>query len=467
MAKKEKSESNLENISLSQRPDYQISKFLSCQKSNSTRGKGFLKCKHDTKWECNFEISQLLNGRLFIILSIQTEIFLWDKLEHNLSNCYPFSVEGIDFQNQKVHIDNINFTNAYPLDMMLVGYGQTAQISNSLLPLPEMIDIEYNIINFRLNQMVTPIKIVLNGFSFEINNLSYIDGSRTKEHSIAYRHPIVSANIEGRDISSNELNKIQSNVETICWLLSIACRKHVFIASRTISSNKLVIKNYFEPTFTQIGHIRDLIPNGSVREFLSASFERINGEFRGLNLGITVDHYLQALILRSAWALSVGIITAMEALKSELWKFRGEKDEQFQYWIAPIEYDQQKEEISEEIIKVLVNHFSKFKTLGKEEKLAIKTQINNINYRSYRTQLKRIFDLLQISYTKVELNNFIKVRNLIIHYGDLENQRDNLDWKNAKMAIALFEKTLLAVLGYKGKYEPYNYDDSNSIDQTI
>jgi hypothetical protein len=83
-----------------------------------------------------------------------------------------------------------------------------------------------------------------------------------------------------------------------------------------------------------------------------------------------------------------------------------------------------------------------------------------VKRRSYRTQLKRMLDLLNVEYESSELQVFITTRNRLIHEGTPVSANTPLSeyddksaaaWENVKKATGLFERALLSFLNYEGQ----------------
>jgi len=444
--------------------DIQVNEVIGCEKTNSIKGTGTLTCKHGSSWKCKYILSQLVNGRLFLVVSVNEKISQWERLRSNLSKCEPFSLIE-ETNNRKVLVEHIHFTNVLILKTTLIGYARKAQVSYDFPKEADKVDTTFFITNFRFRRTMQPLEIRLANFNFAISNASLLDSSKTREHSIAYRHPIISATIQVKNVLSSDIEDLQSIVDKICWLLSISCRNHVHIVNRSLSSGEGVIRDLYEPIFFQLGHLRSLIPENSLEHFISSGFGKLTGEYEKIDLYLIADHYLQALTLHSAWAITVGIFTAMEALRAEWLKYRGEQDEEYYYWVKPEQHEKKNKEITKEIIEILSKHFPRFSDLQKNERAALKAQVGNINYRSYRTQLKRILDTLGVSYTSGEVNNFIEVRNSIIHKGYLEDKDSRKAWQRATNSVALFEKTLLAILGYSGECELFNHKETEDFEE--
>ena len=178
---------------------------------------------------------------------------------------------------------------------------------------------------------------------------------------------------------------------------------------------------------------------------------------------MAVDHYLQALTLRSAWSISLGIFTALETINSAFYNKNLDNRKKSNYfWIADDDKFKNDCELLNDLLKVLADHFSRFSKLQKPEKESLKTQLRWINRRSYKTQLEYMLKALNVGFVKKDVRSIVNIRNKIIHSGipsfsedsDFYNKSTNA-WVDVQRAANLFEKIVFAILEYDGEYEPF------------
>jgi hypothetical protein len=157
----------------------------------------------------------------------------------------------------------------------------------------------------------------------------------------------------------------------------------------------------------------------------------------------------------------------MESLKTAFFSQNmTDENESYKYWVVPPRDFETNQEVVQEVIEVLNKHFPRFGKLTQNEKKSLDAQIRNgLNRRSYKTQLKRMLELLGVEYESSELQFFVDTRNRLIHEGapvpastplNEYDQRITAAWQHVINAVSLFERALLAFLNYGGPCELFN-----------
>ena len=354
--------------------------------------------------------------------------------------------------------DTIHFTHTINSEL-LIGYAQSVSCVPDLdSPVtPEPLVVQYELSNFYLKHR--PLSVEIAQFPIEIRSLSspHLKPWQVIEFGNAYRSPRVSTSLRVQNVAMSDMESATQLQQGICQLLSIAHRGYVFAVAehRKDAERNWLLSQFSEPSFTDRGHNRAMITGGALEEFLSTSYHHLVAKYQEWNLGIAVDHYLQALNIRSSWPLSLGVFTAMETLKSAFFEHHTELSS-YQYWTNSSDSSQDfahTTEMQNEVIKVLGSYFPRFQELTSSERDSLRSQIKGLNRRSYKTQLRRMLDHLQVSYDAKELQSFVNIRNTIIHQG-FPSQSGG--WNQIQKAIGLFEKTILAILEYTGPAEFFN-----------
>jgi hypothetical protein len=263
-------------------------------------------------------------------------------------------------------------------------------------------------------------------------------------------------------------------MRSIAQLLSVAQRQHVLLVAqhRHDSQDRWLESKFDEPVFTRRGWPRALIPDESVAEFLTVGYPHLVNKYQRLELANVIDHYLQALTSRSVWPSSLGIFTAMETLRAAFFRQSTDvEDEKFEFWVVPNDTFKRETGLLNELIGLLGSHFPRFGKLSASERQSLQAQLRNLNRRSYKTQLRRMLDQLGVDYDKKELQPLIDVRNRMIHYGtpapsdvptaDYTRRRSKAS-RDINDAASLFERSLLAVLGYTGPSELFNAEEGRT-----
>lgn len=417
-------------------------------------GEGCLRCQHGTTWKSEFTVAHLLNGRLQLVVTPKEE---WHSLTDCVSQHEWFELKGIcGRQNSEITATRIHFTHTRFSLQSLIGYAHSVILrpeKNSYAS--DSVSLKYELFNYSFDGRLSPVEIRIGDFDMEISRLTWPSKTEIREHGYAYRHRSVLACLQIRDVSSSRQDEAAGCVNGVLELLSLANRGYVFPAVRhTYGADEEWLDSRFdEPHFTKLGWPRPLIPSEHLEEFLEVTYPNMDANYRSLELAHVIDHYLQALTLRSSWPISLGIFTAMETLKSAFFHHRNDQDAGFQYWVVPPE-DFDRPEVIDALVDVLGRHFPRFNSLEKSELSSLTAQLrHNLNRRSYRTQLRRMLEQLGVNYDRDALQAFIDTRNRIIHSGRLTEDEG---WKKVDGATSLFERTLLAILGYDGPSELFD-----------
>ncbi len=417
-------------------------------------GKGRLHYQHGTTWDCDFSIMHLLNGRLQVSV-------VPDSIYYRLRQRRPFKIEGTDRHGnqvsvQDIHITTHTFTPERDSRDILIGYAQSAFRHTERGSYSGAITIRDELISFRLTLLASPVTVQTGDFAVEIGRLDWRDWREIEEHSNAYRHATVSTYLKIRDVPIVEQDRAIKCLQNITELLSVACRGRACLTARhkyDVEDQRLD-SQFVGPPFTARGWLRKLIPDKALGDFLTAAYPHLTTKYQSLNLGNVIDHYLQTLTLPSAWPLSLGIFTAMETLKAAFFRQTENENAKFAFWVVPPDDFENKAEMFDELISVLCKHFPRFCDLRSSERNSLKAQLKNLKGRSYRTQLRAMLDQLKVSYHNRELHSFIDIRNRIIHGNPLDDT--SKAWEQVEGAASLFERALLAVLGYTGPSELFD-----------
>jgi hypothetical protein len=462
---------------------WQINQRLSGEALEQFDGIGKLRCQHGRCRDCSFSVIRLLNGRLqvhVIPAILKGEYSSSEEWNAWLRRCEPFVIEGEDGVGNQISASEIHFTRTrLGLRKTLIGYAQSAARHSQEKSYSGEITIKCELTGIQLSSLGYPMAIQADDFPVEIGRLGLIDQGEIYEHSTAYRHTTISAYLRIRNIPVVNLDRAIECLRGIATLLSVASRQYAFqvVQHRFDADGQWLDSQFFEPPFTARGWPRTLIPDESLADFLTTAYPHFTAKYQGLELGNAIDHYLQSLTLHSIWPASLGVFTAMETLKSAFFRQTEDtKDAGFEFWVVPSNVSnnfEDKAELFDELIDVLCHHFPRFCELNDGEKQSLKAQLRGLNRRSYRTQLKRILNRLQVDYQESELQPFIAIRNNIIHRGaPIESSLPSADywakasmgWKQIEAATALFEKALLAVLGYAGPSELFDTPDGAQVE---
>lgn len=429
------------------------------------KGSGQLRWR-DNSWDGDFVLSRLLNGRLRFIFKLQD----WRKSSDRFVNLYPLEFEGVAEDDSVISVMGIHFNMRYGSIPHWICTGYAHNATRRIEKVADTVSVRCDLTNYSLHQRMREVQFQLAGFDISIERLGRgKKGSGIEEHAVAYHHAALSTCLKIENIPLSKAQDAVDCLQEIATLLSIACRGHVFITARHIwNQEKGKFDSLFEePAFLDRRWGRPLIPTDHIEDFLIAAFPADKDRVEKLELAFMTDHYLQGLTIRSIWPQSVSIFTAMETLKTAFFNQNNNNENAtYHYWIVPPEDFESNVAMVNEILEVLTKHFSRFGQLTNDERRSLKDQIrHSLKRRSYKTQLKRMLDLLSIDYTSNELQFFVNTRNRLIHEGtpvpastslDEYYEKSNTALVNVKRATSLFEQSLLAYLSYQGPRELYD-----------
>lgn len=431
-------------------------------------GKGHLRCQHGNTWDSEFDIIRLLNGRLQIRAVPNVKHSSSTGWNEWLKRCEPFTLEGEDGNGVQISAEGIAFTRTnlslHDFRNTLIGYAQSVARGQDREPGTGLVTIDCDLSNFRASSRTYPITIQVEEYDVEIGRRGWTSWGEIAEHSNAYRHATIAAYVRIRNVPIAEEAGALECLRGLASLLSVAGRGHVFLAAhhRFDEEKQWLNSRFAEPVFTARGWLRPLIPAEALGDFLTAGYPHFAAGFRNLELGNVIDHYLQALTLYSVWPLSLGVFTAMEALKAAFFRQAGNGEAQF--WVPPVDFEAG-EGVLDELISVLGDRFPRFVHLSSGERQSLKAQLRGLNRRPYKYQLQTVLDQLGVEYSRKELQPFINIRNRIIHEGvpiqsnvpiDDYERGTSRGWQRIQAAASLFERALLAVLGYTGPCELFD-----------
>lgn len=431
------------------------------------KGRGQLRGRNDS-WEGDFALSRLVNGRLRFIFTLHD----WRKSSDSFVNLYSLEFNGVAEDGSAISVTGIHFDmryqNNHDLQWICTGYAHAA--ARHIEMEADNVSLRCDLTNYSLHQRRQKPHFQLEGYAISIvRSRLGREATKVEEHAVAYQHASLSSSFIIENIPFNQVEKAIECLQEVASLLAIACRGHVAIIARHVLNQENVIldSKFDEPPFTDRRWGRPLIPPQNIEGFLQATYPADKDRVQKLELAFIIDHYLQALTLRSIWPQSVGIFTAMESLKSAFYEQdQSEGNESYIYWVVPPDEFESNEEMGREMVEVLTKHFPRFGNLNQSEKNSLKDQIRKgLKRRSYKTQLKRMLDLLTVEYSSNELQFFVNTRNKLIHEGtpvpantplDEYDEKNKVALEHVKKAVSLFERTLLAFLKYDGPRELYD-----------
>lgn len=431
-------------------------------------GSGQLSWRNGRTWDGDFALVRLLNGRLRFNFKLHDELSAG-----SIKSLIDLKFSGKTENGSIIEVEGIHFTHVFDMEIN-VGYASKASLQTEVGLGP--VTVRCDLTNFNLGRISQPVNLSIGGFDISLGRIGWGRNERSVEqHAIAYRHASISAYLMIEDISPSKIEQALDCLSNVAALLRIACRSQVSsvvvrVSNRQPGNQTILLE---EPPFTHPRWARPLIPANEIDAFLEAACHATEDRIRKAELAYITDHYLQALATGSAWPMALGIFTAMDTLRSAFFR-RADSEEarSHLYWVVPSEKFQSEKKMIDAVIGILTQYFPRFGDIVTNERDSLRSQIGGLNRRSYKTQLKWMLEVLGVEYIPQDLHFFINTRNQLVHEGTpvpphttLEDYPDKVEsaWKDAKKAIDLFERSLLAFLGYKDVFETFSQGMSDSV----
>jgi uncharacterized protein YutE (UPF0331/DUF86 family) len=432
-------------------------------------GSGRLISRHGNEWRCDTWLAQLFNGcvvvRAFNVEKVPADVDRW------LKQCEPFRLIGTLNDGQNLTVENIHFSHR------LWRFHQgTTEIFQSFVHRPGFVEIANldgmeesfqsitcEVTNLFLGGKVEPIEANVEQVKIRLNWLAHHNDNRQRMEALKTAGILSSITIDPLERMSED--RLDDLVRALCGLLTFAQRAPVHcVAQHWKDVNGTIVRSrYQEPVFYYPTRFRPLIPAESLATFLQGTHENYKKYWETWDLGEAINHYVQAMSLRSSWSQAVGFFTALETLKDAFLKQPGRGE--LGYLVSKGGFKDK--EIVSQVIELLDERFEIFKDLPDEDRQALeeslKGRIGSLNMRAYKLVLRDIFRELGVPFDDYELKWLVKLRNQIIHGGSPDFSQKT-PWKNlseayewvARFAGLLVERTILAILDYQGDCERFD-----------
>jgi hypothetical protein len=424
-------------------------------------GDGLLISSKARKIKCPIFVKQLVNGRLQVFISTDKELktSLEYQIQFKIDSGLYFFGKSLHFTQETVHFNELG-THIYSGFIDELTYQNKKRCYAKCQCIFLLTNHHRNFQNFSIKvenwvvktRLISPSRILKQA---EINDMKS-----------SYFLNTISTEISIENVKKGEVKGVEKLIATLSLLMSFANRNFHFIASyeRLSRRKKLLYYQLREPTFHKPGWPRQLIPPRCLGGFLEVALDNFQKRNLEFELRMAIDHFLQALTLRSAWSISLGIFTAIETINSAFYNKNSNTNKKSNYyWVPDDKAFEENKDLYVEILNVLTNHFSEFSNLDKSEKDSLRAQLRWINRRSYKTQLMYLLNCLHVKFDKNDIRAVINIRNRIIHSGvpvfseaNEYSKATEKAWNYVQKAAKLFENIVLAILGYEGQYEPFN-----------
>lgn len=421
------------------------------------KGSGYLDDCNGNRVNCSFIIRQLANGM------IEAEITI-DQPQISFNEQAVERLVGRDHDNNIVEATEILILET-TLANNNIYYGHIDTLVHAAHQeiTTDTVHLKFEATNYRLHDLQQPIQFRHKGYEIEILRSEW-NQQQHRFHRASFKYAAVTTEIRLRNVPSAKQEEAIRYATEIQALLSIACRSRVFIVSHSVFDNNQnwTATYYMQPIYTDQGWSYPLIPNTAIVGFIQQSYDNFLSNFVDLELATAIEHYHQALSIRSVWSIATGMFTALETIKTAF--LRPSERHSISFWVESDADFKRQSIMFNELVDVLASYFDRFKQMNRAERDSLSAQFYGLNRRSYKSQLVYILDYFKVSYDKRELQSIITIRNLIIHEGSPNSQKEYEEneilvrshWGTIKRSVTLFEKLLLAILGYHGARDEFD-----------
>lgn len=424
------------------------------------KGKGQIFLNNMEVYNCNFELFQNSNSKIFLLCndlsdinSITKSIFL---NEFKVKSFKGMTNEGFNCFTEKILLGD--FPEIKTIEDYLIFYLDEIEINTNKKSNDK--DLIFSITNFSLKQFES-FEIILPNFDISDNkNLKFIinpldDYKKINRKLIIFRDPEITSEIICTNEHNISNNQIINNVDDICYILSIATGNKIqWINYKYNKENNIHEKylnrstNIFSPLF--------VIPldYNSIKNFVEMIYPNFVENKDKYNMKWVINAFLDAKsesIYTGTRALRAVII--MEMLRNYFLESANIKNNLFKWKIF--------KKIRDVIEKAIDDYFEKNTNLLFDNKDKIIIKICELNRRTFRDQLEDFLEHIKFDKKTEEenINYFIKSRNSLVHLGRFLFDKHNKDSNRFKsnfdeytFIINFVDKVILKLIGYSGIY---------------
>ncbi len=408
-------------------------------------------------------IKILINGRLQVFISLSSKINTDStfQLECETLTGYKLIGEDLFFSREKTNFNLINYY-IYSGFIKKILFRSNNLCYKKCRYVFQLTNFHWNLINttININNYAIKLRLITPGNLLSQNEIDDVKSS--------YKSIAISNELTVENVKKSKIKQVDDLISTLVFLMSIANRGYLFPfrKERTSYKDELIFLELEEPAFFDPGWPRQLIHPEHLGFFLESTYNNLQSKNSDYELRIAIDHYLQALTLRSAWSISLGIFTALETINSAFYKKNLDSNKKLHYfWIQDDKKFLENSQLVDGLLQVIKEHYPEISCLQEPEMNSLKSQLRYINRRSYKTRLVYMLKELNVEFTNDMVRAIINIRNKIIHSGvpafseDKEfNNKSKKAWVNIQNAACLFERIILSILEYDGKYEPFDYE---------
>jgi hypothetical protein len=379
------------------------------------KGTGVVACEHGREFPCRLEAAQLYNGRVLVQATVDGES---SQVKDWAQGCQRFRISATLDDGRELGATDVYWTNCRLLapdyaDSVLEGFvgrpgclevrnpGHRPSVAQS---------VTYELTNALLDRQVGPLELGEPGTTVTLKPSRDHRWVRRRMEALKTSGVLSSIRLEAG--GPRPVEELEDAADALCELLTLVHRSPVAIVGEHWDDPESPgrLHRYREPPFMDAPPLRPLVPSQQLGRFLELTYDSYLKKWQVWDLPNAIDHYVQAHVLRSAWAQAIGFFTAMETLKHAF--------------------------------------------------LARPTRSAH-DARGYANVVKRMIKELEIPADEYDVESLIELRNKIIHRGSPGSRKTY--WEDETEAFrlvgqfgGLVESMILAILGYHGEFERYD-----------
>jgi hypothetical protein len=423
---------------------------------------GVLACEHGREASCRLEVVQLYNGRILVRARVDgkgTQLADWAK------RCQSFSIAGTVEDGRALNATNVHWTNwrwlapAYVQSELegFVGRPGCVEIGDPGHRPRLTQAVSCDLTNALLDRQVGPLK--LGGPGTTVTLRPSPDHRWVRRRMKALGTSGVLSRICLEVAGPKPLEELDDTAHVLCDLLTLVHRSPVAIVGEHWDDpeSSASLSRYREPPFLHVPPLRPMVPTPQLGRFLELTYDAYLDKWQVWDLPNAIDHYVQAHVLRSAWAQAVGFFTSLETLK-QAFLAQGDNPSLERYLPAR---ELKKRKIVSRITDCLERELRGSVVLTKADRESLHSKVGDLNRRAYRQILEKMFERLGVVVTESDLRQLKSLRDQIIHRGSPDFRkgpwRDGSEAYNVAARFAgVVEATMMAILGYHGQFDSYD-----------
>lgn len=409
-------------------------------------GKGTIKTTDGEEIKCKFKVVQFNNGIIIskcdILEDIRNPLLLFNIQFKNMT--------GKTDKGHKLVLKTLSVIN---ISAKWVFRGEELIVSDNKIT--ESKTIKFAITNFEFSG--NKLKTKLNNLNVTISKISNYKSVLNKLKTT--NDVDITSFIKVEIGNTTNINKAKKIVDDLCIILTLASGTYVNWLYYEILSDNKTKEKYHRSAKTKPFSTFNLIPlqDKYLSNFIDDTFKSYPNANKNWDLRKAILIYTDAKIeIDFLEARGLKLAVAMEILKNSF-----SKNEDKNFIIDKTKFE--KSNLQSNLMNLLREEFPEVK-LQKINMMA--GHFRSLNRYSFRKIINNIYEELSLNKDKNKINEFIIIRNKLVHEGKyLSNSENfNLSFDQYTYMLTFIGEIILLILDYKGYYNDWTKYGSNSMD---